>query len=110
MNSLVATARAEGEATLAARGFRRDDPKRLKNSERAVRYWARESLLGSLHLPSPRKMDSGAAPGAAAASAENVRRRDRWAIAAYVRALQLARHAPIAELPAIDRRTLEALR
>lgn len=33
---------------------------------------------------------------------------DRWAIAAYVRALQLAQHAPLAELSAEDRRAIEA--
>ena len=32
---------------------------------------------------------------------------DRWAIAAYIRALQLASHAPAAELPAADRAELE---
>lgn len=33
---------------------------------------------------------------------------DRWAIAAYIRALQLSQHAPIAELPAGDRRAIES--
>jgi mono/diheme cytochrome c family protein len=28
---------------------------------------------------------------------------DRWAVVAYVRALQLSQHAPLAELPADDR-------
>ena len=32
--------------------------------------------------------------------------RDRWAIAAYVRALQLSQHATAAELPAEDRQKL----
>ena len=32
---------------------------------------------------------------------------DRWAIAAYIRALQLSAHAPVAELPAADRAELE---
>lgn len=32
---------------------------------------------------------------------------DRWAIAAYIRALQLSRHAPVADLPVEDRKTLE---
>ena len=31
---------------------------------------------------------------------------DRWAIASYVRALQLSQHALIAELPAADRAKL----
>jgi mono/diheme cytochrome c family protein len=31
---------------------------------------------------------------------------DRWAIAAYIRALQLSRHAPVASLPAQDRAQL----
>jgi mono/diheme cytochrome c family protein len=34
---------------------------------------------------------------------------DRWAIAAYVRALQASRHAPVDDLPESDRRQLEAL-
>jgi hypothetical protein len=33
---------------------------------------------------------------------------DRWAIAAYVRALQLSQAAPAASLPAGDRKALEA--
>ncbi|WP_263262301.1 cytochrome c [Pseudomonas sp. RIT-PI-S] len=32
---------------------------------------------------------------------------DRWAIAAYIRALQLSRHAPVGQLPAEDRQALE---
>ena len=32
---------------------------------------------------------------------------DRWAIAAYVRALQLSQHAPLAEIPAEDRAAIE---
>ena len=32
--------------------------------------------------------------------------RDRWAIAAYIRVLQLSQHAPAAELPEQDRRQL----
>jgi mono/diheme cytochrome c family protein len=31
---------------------------------------------------------------------------DRWAIATYVRALQLSRHAPVGELPEVDRAAL----
>jgi len=33
---------------------------------------------------------------------------DRWAIVAYIRALQYSRDAPVAELPQILRRRLEA--
>ena len=33
---------------------------------------------------------------------------DRWAIAAYIRALQYSQHAPLATLPAADRDTLRA--
>jgi cytochrome c len=33
---------------------------------------------------------------------------DRWAIAAYIRALQLSQHAPVADVPADERRELEA--
>ena len=32
---------------------------------------------------------------------------DRWAIAAYIRALQLSQHAPLAEVPARDRAAIE---
>jgi len=35
---------------------------------------------------------------------------DRWAIAAYIRALQLSQHAPLSEVPARDRRAIETLR
>jgi mono/diheme cytochrome c family protein len=34
--------------------------------------------------------------------------RDRWAIIAYIRALQLSQHAPAAELPAPLRQKLDA--
>jgi mono/diheme cytochrome c family protein len=34
---------------------------------------------------------------------------DRWAIAAYVRALQLSRHATLAALPEADRQKLEEM-
>lgn len=34
--------------------------------------------------------------------------RDRWAIIAYIRALQLSQHVPVAELPAEDRARLGA--
>ena len=33
---------------------------------------------------------------------------DRWAIAAYIRALQLSQHAPLADVPAAQRQELEA--
>jgi hypothetical protein len=33
---------------------------------------------------------------------------DRWAIVAYIRALQLSQHATLAEVPAAERRTLDA--
>ena len=32
---------------------------------------------------------------------------DRWAIAAYIRALQMSQHAPIQEMPASDREAME---
>jgi len=38
--------------------------------------------------------------------AAQIRARDRWAIAAYIRALQLSQHAPVAELPPDSRRNL----
>jgi hypothetical protein len=39
--------------------------------------------------------------------ASRVPARDRWAIAAYIRALQLSQHAPLSELPAEDLSRLE---
>jgi mono/diheme cytochrome c family protein len=45
--------------------------------------------------------------GAMPSYAQQITPRDRWAIAAYIRALQLSRNAPIAELPEEDRRKLE---
>ncbi len=41
--------------------------------------------------------------------ASQVKPRDRWAIAAYIRALQLSQAAPLGELAESDRRALEAL-
>jgi hypothetical protein len=35
---------------------------------------------------------------------------DRWAIAAYIRALQLSQHAPLAKLSEAEQRRLEDLR
>ena len=40
--------------------------------------------------------------------ASRIPARDRWAIAAYIRALQLSQHATAAELPDEDRRQLPA--
>jgi len=31
---------------------------------------------------------------------------DRWAIAAYIRALQLSQHAPLSEVPPVDREAI----
>jgi mono/diheme cytochrome c family protein len=45
--------------------------------------------------------------GAMPSYAQQITARDRWTIVAYIRALQLSRNAPIAELPAEDRRKLE---
>jgi hypothetical protein len=39
--------------------------------------------------------------------ADRVAPADRWAIAAYIRALQLSRGAPVADLPAEDRARVE---
>jgi hypothetical protein len=39
--------------------------------------------------------------------ASQIRVTDRWAIAAYIRALQLSQHAPVAELPPDSRRNLQ---
>jgi Cytochrome C oxidase, cbb3-type, subunit III len=46
--------------------------------------------------------------GAMANYAVEVATADRWAIAAYIRALQLSQHAEVAELPEADRRRLES--
>jgi mono/diheme cytochrome c family protein len=40
--------------------------------------------------------------------AAQIQPRDRWAIAAYVRALQVSRHATVADVPAADRPQLDA--
>jgi hypothetical protein len=45
--------------------------------------------------------------GAMANYAVEVTTADRWAIAAYIRALQLSQHAEVAELPEADRRHLQ---
>jgi hypothetical protein len=42
--------------------------------------------------------------------AERIPVEDRWAIIAYIRALQLSQNASVADLPAQDRTTLENLR
>jgi mono/diheme cytochrome c family protein len=42
--------------------------------------------------------------------AQRVEPKDRWAIVAYIRALQFSQYAPVASLPASDRARLEALR
>jgi mono/diheme cytochrome c family protein len=40
--------------------------------------------------------------------AAQIQPKDRWAIAAYVRALQVSRHAPVADVPQEDRQKLDA--
>ena len=40
--------------------------------------------------------------------AQQIPSQDRWAIAAYVKALQLSQHAPVGELTAEDRARLDA--
>lgn len=47
--------------------------------------------------------------GAMPAYAQMVPLQDRWAIAAYIRALQLSQYAPVAALPAEARQQLEAI-
>lgn len=47
--------------------------------------------------------------GAMYSYASRVPPRDRWAIAAYIRALQLSQHAVPADIPADDRRKLEEM-
>jgi len=38
---------------------------------------------------------------------QQIEARDRWAIAAYIRALQLSEHATLADVPAADRGRLQ---
>ena len=45
--------------------------------------------------------------GAMQGYAEQVPVRDRWLIAAYIRALQLSQHAPVAAVPAAERGLLD---
>jgi mono/diheme cytochrome c family protein len=44
--------------------------------------------------------------GAMPEYADQVNARDRWAIAAYIRALQLSEHATVADVPAREREAL----
>ena len=46
--------------------------------------------------------------GAQSGFASEIPPEDRWAIVAYIRALQLSQRASVAELPPEDRRRLEA--
>jgi cytochrome c553 len=71
----------------------------------------------SFHLPELRAAPAGHFVdvmtngfGAMPSYAHAVTPRDRWAIAAYIRALQLSRHAPVAELAAEDRAKLQEAR
>ena len=48
--------------------------------------------------------------GAMAGYADQVPVRDRWAIALYVRALQLSQHATVADVPESEKSKLEAVR
>jgi Cytochrome C oxidase, cbb3-type, subunit III len=71
----------------------------------------------SFHLPELRDAPAGHFVdvmtngfGAMPSYAHAVAPRDRWAIAAYIRALQLSRHAPVAELAAEDRAKLQEAR
>ena|SRR5919109_1202102 len=71
----------------------------------------------SFHLPELRDAPAGHFVdvmtngfGAMPSYAHAVSVRDRWAIAAYIRALQLSRHAPVAELTAEDRQKLQETR
>jgi mono/diheme cytochrome c family protein len=69
----------------------------------------------SLHDPRLREADDGHfydvisnGLGAMYAFADRIRPRDRWAIVAYVRALQLSQHAALTDLPDDARAKLEA--
>ncbi|MGD8631399.1 MAG: cytochrome c, partial [Gammaproteobacteria bacterium] len=45
--------------------------------------------------------------GAMYAYADRLSPQDRWAVVAYIRALQLSQHAPVQTLAATDRQQLE---
>jgi hypothetical protein len=69
----------------------------------------------SFHIPRLRQAPIGhffvvmtSGYGAMPEYAKQVAPQDRWAIAAYIRALQLSQYAPVAELPAEVRQQLEA--
>jgi cytochrome c553 len=71
----------------------------------------------SFHLPELRAAPAGHffdvmtnGFGAMPSYAHALAPRDRWAIAAYIRALQLSRHAPVAELAPADREKLQEAR
>jgi mono/diheme cytochrome c family protein len=84
-----------GDGMVVQRGYRR--PPRLDDER------LRESPVG--HFFDVITNGFGAMPDYAV----QVRPRDRWAIAAYIRALQLSSHATLADVPASERgRLLEA--
>jgi len=84
-----------GDGMVVQRGYRR--PPRLDDQR------LRESPVG--HFFDVMTNGFGAMPDYAV----QVRPRDRWAIAAYIRALQLSAHATLADVPASERgRLLEA--
>lgn len=86
--------RGDGLGMIVRRGFKRPtsfhDP-RLRDSPVGYFFYVAANGFG--------QMSSYAA---------QIGPQDRWAVAAYIRALQLSRHAPAEELPAADRARLEA--
>jgi mono/diheme cytochrome c family protein len=82
-----------GDGMVVQRGYRR--PPRLDDQR------LRDAPVG--HFFDVMTNGFGAMPDYAV----QVRARDRWAIAAYIRALQLSSQAPVAEVPAAERSRLE---
>ena len=84
-----------GEGMIVRRGFRRP-PSFHEDRLRAV---------PDGHLVDVMVKGFGAMP----AYAGQVSAPDRWAIVAYIRALQLSQHATLADVPGADRATLEGM-
>jgi len=85
-----------GEGMVVRRGFRRPPSFHIDR--------LREALVG--HFFDVMTHGFGAMPDYAA----QVTPRDRWAIAAYIRALQLSQHATLADVPADVQQQLQGVK
>jgi mono/diheme cytochrome c family protein len=86
-------ASGEGKGTVPARGFPKPPSFHIDRLRKAPsRYFVEVITHGH---------------GVMYSYADRVAPADRWAIAAYIRALQLSRHAPVAALTEAERRQLE---